>query len=59
MPLYFFSLSDDVWPYHSGEDLPNDEAAKAHAELVEAELSRNDPAKFRIRVFNAEGKRVS
>jgi hypothetical protein len=63
MALYFFSLSDDVMFYHSGEDLPNDVAAVAHAALVATEIGMNKPlgwqADPRIYVFNAQGKRVA
>ena len=43
MALYFFSLSDVVMFYHSGEDLPNDVAAVAHAALVATEIGMNKP----------------
>jgi hypothetical protein len=59
MPLYFFSLSDQSWPYHSGEDLANDEAAKAHGVKVETDLRSKRTDKPTVRVFSADGKRVS
>jgi hypothetical protein len=61
MPLYYFSLNDDVWPTQDGEFLENDAAARLLATQIEADLNRNrtgtDDAQ-QVRIFNSEKQQI-
>jgi hypothetical protein len=61
MPLYYFSLDDQVWPTQDGELLADDAAAKVLATQIEADLNRNrnDSDDLRqVRIFNQDRQRI-
>jgi len=55
---YFFCLTKEVQSARgSGEEFPNDAAAKAHARKVESEINYNSNDDYkRVFVFSAEGE---
>ncbi len=60
MPRYFFNLNDGqkIIPDLEGTELPDDDAARAHAVQVARELARNrerETRSWRLAVCDAEG----
>jgi hypothetical protein len=53
MPHYYFGI-DGTQPDDEGEELPDDDAARAVAVKVAEELGKNLPERPRIFVYDAE-----
>jgi hypothetical protein len=58
MPHYYFAYEGET-PETEGEDLPDDDAARAVAALVSEELGHKLPVRPRISIFNADGDLVA
>jgi hypothetical protein len=62
MPLYYFSLESGraSMPAADAEDLPDDEAARLHAEGVANELAQGKPANMQayVLVRNDRGEKI-
>jgi hypothetical protein len=62
MPLYFFSIEDgERIPPDGGYELPDDDAARRHAERISRDLSkgREDGANWLITVTDEKGHEVA
>ena len=60
MPLYLFSLPDDLASPEASEELANDAEARQVAQIVANELSRNryDGEEIAVLVFNDSGQLI-
>jgi len=56
MPRYTFALGTVFDPAQAAEELEDDEAAKAHADIVADELNRNRDQSLALLVLNEGGQ---
>ena len=59
MPIYYFHLDDGSFKAAStGESFPDDDAAKAHAQAVAADLAHNSSKEVRITVTDQHNNKL-
>jgi hypothetical protein len=58
MPRYMFAFGTVFDPAQAIEELQNDQAARAHADIVAEELNRNRDQPLALFVLNEQGQMI-